>query len=214
MIVAMCRAKQGLNTDRGHMRKLDLDVDKLECHIVALVCKSKGRRFLDCYPEAETQAQQTYCGWSSKWRQQHCQLIPGVCLCARCTPLMFEFVLKWVCSCLCVRPYQNKTEELQLFRGDTVVLRGRKRRQTVCIVLTDDSCADERIRMNRVIRNNLRVRLGDIIRLSSLCKIIKNNQLIAAGVSIHNCRTLNQVVNMCPYVFYMCDIAVSMPVLM
>uniref|UniRef100_A0A8C9WTL5 Transitional endoplasmic reticulum ATPase n=1 Tax=Scleropages formosus TaxID=113540 RepID=A0A8C9WTL5_SCLFO len=40
---------------------------------------------------------------------------------------------------------QQKMEELQLFRGDTVILRGRKRRQTVCIVLTDDTCADERV---------------------------------------------------------------------
>lgn len=55
-------------------------------------------------------------------------------------------------------------EELQLFRGDTVVLRGRKRRQTVCIILTDDTCGNERVRMNRVTRNNLRVRLGDVIR--------------------------------------------------
>lgn len=59
-------------------------------------------------------------------------------------------------------------EELQLFRGDTVVLRGRKRRQTVCIVLTDDTCGNERVRMNRVTRNNLRVRLGDVIRCAEM----------------------------------------------
>ncbi|MEQ2167255.1 hypothetical protein GOODEAATRI_002233 [Goodea atripinnis] len=61
-------------------------------------------------------------------------------------------------------PEQAAAFRAQLFRGDTVVLRGRKRRQTVCIVLTDDTCGDERIRMNRVTRNNLRVRLGDVIR--------------------------------------------------
>ncbi|KAM6940564.1 transitional endoplasmic reticulum ATPase-like [Xenentodon cancila] len=72
---------------------------------------------------------------------------------------------------------QNKTEELQLFRGDTVVLRGRKRRQTVCIVLTDDTCADERIRMNRVTRNNLRVRLGDVISIHA-CPDIKYGKKI------------------------------------
>ncbi|KAK5618653.1 hypothetical protein CRENBAI_014615 [Crenichthys baileyi] len=72
---------------------------------------------------------------------------------------------------------QNKTEELQLFRGDTVVLRGRKRRQTVCIVLTDDTCGDERIRMNRVTRNNLRVRLGDVISIHA-CPDIKYGKKI------------------------------------
>ena len=35
----------------------------------------------------------------------------------------------------------------------------------VCIVLSDDTVANEKIRMNRVVRQNLRVRLGDIVRL-------------------------------------------------
>lgn len=59
-------------------------------------------------------------------------------------------------------------DELQLFRGDTVLLKGKKRRETVCIVLSDDSCSDEKVRMNRVVRNNLRVRLGDVIRYLKL----------------------------------------------
>uniref|UniRef100_A0A7N6B325 vesicle-fusing ATPase n=1 Tax=Anabas testudineus TaxID=64144 RepID=A0A7N6B325_ANATE len=67
--------------------------------------------------------------------------------------------------------------ELQLFRGDTVVLRGRKRRQTVCIVLTDNTCGDERIRMNRVTRSNLRVRLGDVISVHA-CPDIKYGKKI------------------------------------
>uniref|UniRef100_A0AAR2IGI1 vesicle-fusing ATPase n=1 Tax=Pygocentrus nattereri TaxID=42514 RepID=A0AAR2IGI1_PYGNA len=72
---------------------------------------------------------------------------------------------------------QAKMEELQLFRGDTVVLRGRKRRQTVCIVLTDDTCGDERVRMNRVTRNNLRVRLGDVISIHA-CPDVKYGKRI------------------------------------
>ncbi|KAM8772236.1 transitional endoplasmic reticulum ATPase isoform 1-T1 [Acanthopagrus schlegelii] len=72
---------------------------------------------------------------------------------------------------------QIKTEELQLFRGDTVVLKGRKRRQTVCIVLTDDTCGEERIRMNRVTRNNLRVRLGDVVSIHA-CPDIKYGKRI------------------------------------
>ncbi|XP_034452989.1 transitional endoplasmic reticulum ATPase isoform X1 [Hippoglossus hippoglossus] len=72
---------------------------------------------------------------------------------------------------------QNKMEELQLFRGDTVVLKGRKQRQTVCIVLSDDTCADERIRLNRVTRSNLRVRLGDVISIHA-CSDIKYGKKI------------------------------------
>lgn len=51
---------------------------------------------------------------------------------------------------------QKKMDELQLFRGDTVLLKGKKRKETACIVLSDDTVPDERIRMNRVVRNNLR----------------------------------------------------------
>ncbi|XP_064179550.1 transitional endoplasmic reticulum ATPase [Anguilla rostrata] len=72
---------------------------------------------------------------------------------------------------------QVKMEVLQLFRGDTVVLRGRKRRQTVCIVLTDETCAEERVRMNRVTRNNLRVRLGDVISIQA-CPDVKYGKRI------------------------------------
>lgn len=55
-------------------------------------------------------------------------------------------------------------DELQLFRGDTVMLKGKRRKETVCIVLSDDTISDEKIRINRCVRNNLRVRLGDIVR--------------------------------------------------
>ena len=54
-------------------------------------------------------------------------------------------------------------EELQLFRGDTVLLKGKRRKDTVCIVLADDTCEPGKIRMNKTIRKNLKVRLGDIV---------------------------------------------------
>ena len=85
-------------------------------------------------------------------------------------------------------------EELNLFRGDTVILKvrhavghksplhlppskrvasvadrpplhlqGKRRKETVCIVLADDTCEAPKVRLNRVVRNNLRVRLGDIV---------------------------------------------------
>lgn len=60
---------------------------------------------------------------------------------------------------------QAKMDELELFRGDTVLLKGKKRRETVCIILSDENCSNERIRMNRCVRNNLRVRLGDVVSI-------------------------------------------------
>ncbi|XP_033636320.1 transitional endoplasmic reticulum ATPase [Asterias rubens] len=72
---------------------------------------------------------------------------------------------------------QAKMDELQLFRGDTVLLKGKKRRDTVCIVLSDDKLTDEKIRINRVVRNNLRVRLGDIVSVQA-CPDVKYGKRI------------------------------------
>lgn len=55
-------------------------------------------------------------------------------------------------------------DSLQLFRGDSVLLKGKRRREAVCIVLSDDNLSDEKIRINRIVRNNIRVRLGDVVR--------------------------------------------------
>jgi hypothetical protein len=68
-------------------------------------------------------------------------------------------------------------QELQLFRGDTVQLKGKKRRDTVCIVLHDDSCEENKIRMNKVVRKNLRVRLGDVVVVSP-CPDVKYGKRI------------------------------------
>ena len=94
---------------------------------------------------------------------------------------------------------QSKMDELELFRGDSVLLKGKKRKETVCIVLSDDTVSSERVRMNRycinwkafsslpsatyllfiyrVVRNNLRVRLGDVVSVSS-CSDIKYGKRI------------------------------------
>lgn len=69
-------------------------------------------------------------------------------------------------------------ETLQLFRGDTIIVRcvesvhleifsddfhsGKKRRDTVLIVLSSDDVEEGKIQMNKVARNNLRVKLGDV----------------------------------------------------
>lgn len=59
----------------------------------------------------------------------------------------------------------NTMELLQLFRGDTVLVKGKKRKDTVLIVLADDNMDDGVARINRCVRNNLRVRLGDIVSI-------------------------------------------------
>ncbi|KAI9174455.1 hypothetical protein LWI28_017538 [Acer negundo] len=54
-------------------------------------------------------------------------------------------------------------ERLQFFRGDTVLIKGKKRRDTVCIALADELCEEPKVRMNKVVRSNLRIRLGDVV---------------------------------------------------
>ncbi|CAO1618795.1 unnamed protein product [Sympodiomycopsis kandeliae] len=78
-------------------------------------------------------------------------------------------------SVACLSP--AKMEELGLFRGDTVLIRGKKRRDTVLICLTDESTEDSKIRLNRVARNNLRVKLGDMITVHA-CHDIKYGKRI------------------------------------
>jgi transitional endoplasmic reticulum ATPase len=53
-------------------------------------------------------------------------------------------------SVVCLSP--AKMDELKLFRGDTVLLKGKKGRDTVCIVLSSDDTEDANIRMNKVRR--------------------------------------------------------------
>lgn len=72
---------------------------------------------------------------------------------------------------------QRKMDELLIFRGDTVLIKGKRRRETVCIALSDDTISDEKIRMNRVVRNNLRVRVADVVSVQP-CPEVKYGKRI------------------------------------
>lgn len=73
--------------------------------------------------------------------------------------------------------HPNTMEKLQLFRGDTVLIKGKKRKDTVCIVLHDETVEESKIRMNKVVRSNLRVRLGDLVSVHP-CPYIKYGKRI------------------------------------
>ncbi|KAI3352919.1 hypothetical protein L3Q82_019499 [Scortum barcoo] len=142
-------ASEHLNTAQCHMRKLELQVQILRMRVIMclLFGSPKGEDFSTAILK-------------QKYRPNR---------------LVVDEALNEDSSIVSLS--QSKTEELQLFRGDTVVLKGRKRRQTVCIVLTDDTCGVDRIRMNRVARNNLRVRLGDVVSIHA-CPDIKYGKKI------------------------------------
>lgn len=67
----------------------------------------------------------------------------------------------------CVMLSAAKMDELNLFRGDAVLLKGKRKHDTVCIAVADDDTDDGKIRMNKVVRKNLRVKLGDIVTVAS-----------------------------------------------
>jgi len=71
-----------------------------------------------------------------------------------------------------------KMAELNLFRADTVMLKGKKRKETICVALAEDDLPNEKIRINRCVRKNLRVRLGDVIS-------VHPRQDVKYGAKIH-----------------------------
>ena len=59
----------------------------------------------------------------------------------------------------------NVIEELEFFRGDTVLLKGKRRKDTVCIIMADESCEMEKVRVNKIVRKNLNIKIGDIVTI-------------------------------------------------
>lgn len=55
--------------------------------------------------------------------------------------------------------------ELKIFKGDAIFIKGKKRKETVVVALIDNKLDDSKIRLNKVVRKNLRVRLGDIVQV-------------------------------------------------
>jgi hypothetical protein len=85
----------------------------------------------------------------------------------------------------------KKMEQLQLFRGDTVLIKGKKA-DTVCIVLADDTCDEGKIRMNKVVRKNLRIHQGDFVSVHPVrCPYLPwgvgSSSAVASAESRRNC---------------------------
>jgi len=55
--------------------------------------------------------------------------------------------------------------ELKIFKGDAIFIKGKKRKETLVVALVDNKLEEGKIRMNKTVRKNLRVRLGDIVQI-------------------------------------------------
>lgn len=60
---------------------------------------------------------------------------------------------------------EAKIKELKIFNGEPVVLVGKRRHKTLCIVFKDNTVPVDRVAINKCVRNNLRVKPGDLITI-------------------------------------------------
>lgn len=60
---------------------------------------------------------------------------------------------------------QAKMSELKIFKGDAIFIKGKKRKETLVVALVDNKLEEGKIRMNKTVRKNLRVRLGDVVQI-------------------------------------------------
>ena len=67
----------------------------------------------------------------------------------------------------CVFMNYEKMDELMLNYGEVVMLKGRKGKESACIVLPDDAVSKRTIGINWVIRNILQVRVGDVVTITN-----------------------------------------------
>ena len=62
----------------------------------------------------------------------------------------------------------TKMEELSMYDGDCILIKGKEGRDTTCVVLADNSCDVSAVRMNEGTRRNLRVNLDDDVIVVNL----------------------------------------------
>ena len=65
----------------------------------------------------------------------------------------------------------SKMEALDLFEGDYVLLRGKKKKTTIAIVTADESVNGAKIRIPKNLRSNIRIRLGDTVTITSVKEV-------------------------------------------
>ncbi|KAL0243659.1 hypothetical protein I308_105627 [Cryptococcus tetragattii IND107] len=63
--------------------------------------------------------------------------------------------------------HPNTMEALGLFRGDTIIVRGKRRRDTVLICLSQDDIEEGKVAMNKVARGNCAIKLGDLVHVAA-----------------------------------------------
>ena len=73
-------------------------------------------------------------------------------------------------TCGCTSNTNSLSFQKPIATTFNIQVKGKRGRETVVIVLNteeDDDCDDNSVRMNKVVRKNLRVRLGDVVTITA-----------------------------------------------
>lgn len=70
-----------------------------------------------------------------------------------------------------------RMEVLQFYRGDTILVKGKKNQSTVLVLLEDPDLPDGKIRLSKVARNNISIKLGDTIAANACKDIAYGNRI-------------------------------------
>ena len=64
----------------------------------------------------------------------------------------------------------NRMKELKIFNGDPVLIRGKRRKTTVCVAVRDNTLPENKMGLNKVSRKNIRVKMGDLANVYTIEK--------------------------------------------
>jgi len=73
--------------------------------------------------------------------------------------------------------HPKKAEELGLMAGDTVRLKGKRDRETLCVLQVSDKVGEGAVQLSAVTRSNLRLTLGDSLKMYQ-CDSVKHGTSI------------------------------------
>jgi transitional endoplasmic reticulum ATPase len=74
-------------------------------------------------------------------------------------------------------------KDIKAESGDTILIKGKKNRDTVATAVTDDSTSKDSIRMTKVVRSNLRMKSGEFVTISPYPKIKYARNVVIAPYS-------------------------------
>lgn len=67
--------------------------------------------------------------------------------------------------------HENTMTLLDIFSGDSVLVKGKRKKETVLVCTSDASCEEGKVRVNGGIRKNLGVKLGDVVGIHKVDNI-------------------------------------------